>query len=335
MIVSFPRKHRLKARLKFLATATLLAFVLYRVQKAVRPNAIDPCRAVAGLQDVAIGVRTGATEILKKLPAQLETVLQCAPVYSIFSDLGQKTLGHDVHDIIADISPTYRESHSDFELYHALQEKGPDKLTHDDLWLKSADAGINGHPTNKAWVMDKWKFLPLVAALYKKHPQAKWFVVMEPDTYIVWPNVLRMMALFDHSEPHYIGSIMSIGTQSFAHGGGGIIISSGAMKLCADYYNTHQKEVEEFTATQWAGDFVLGKIMSDAGVDVRGSWPLQQIHGVTGTNFARADPKRIWCAPAVSYHHMTPVDLRDMWKFEKKWNSMVSAAPEIQEQTTS
>jgi hypothetical protein len=40
-------------------------------------------------------------------------------------------------------------------------------------------------------------------------------------------------------------------------------------------------------------------------------------------NYDRVDEgeRRQWCGPTVSYHHLSPNAIRDLWEFEQKWVS--------------
>jgi hypothetical protein len=268
-------------------------------------------------------VRTGATEVRQKLPAQLETGLSCLPSYALFSDIEEDVLGQHTYDALSEITAPTKAQHPEFALYRSLSSKGPENLTADDYILRDASRN-NGHPSNAGWVLDKWKFIPLLEKGWNMHPESKWFFMMELDAYVAWPNLVRFLAQFDPLEPRYIGSVMAIGGQSFAHGGGGIIISNAAARKFLAYYSSHREEVEKFVADQWAGDFALGKVMADAGVQVKDSWPLQQIHSASGINYARENRGRIWCAPVLTYHHMGADEIIGLRHFEKEWKRAVS-----------
>lgn len=44
------------------------------------------CRNLAGADDVVVVLKTGATELLDKLPVHLDTTLRCYPHHLMFSD---------------------------------------------------------------------------------------------------------------------------------------------------------------------------------------------------------------------------------------------------------
>ena len=132
--------------------------------------------------------------------------------------------------------------------------------------------------------------------------------------------------MLDPTKPHYSGSGTYIGDDLFAHGGSGFFVSQAAMRAVVDYYTVHQKEIEEATDKHWAGDCVLGRVFKDAGFPLTNSWPILQgdYPGVVpyanpnGRSSAE-DEMRLWCYPSVSYHHVTPEVIEDLWHFEQQW----------------
>jgi hypothetical protein len=70
---------------------------------------------------------------------------------------------------------------------------------------------------------------------------------------------------------------------------------------------------------------VLGKAFSEAGVKLTDAWPVIQgdhpgIVPYFGPDGRPAPPvdKRIWCSDTVSYHHVQPDVIRDLWRFEQE-----------------
>jgi hypothetical protein len=79
------------------------------------------------------------------------------------------------------------------------------------------------------------------------------------------------------------------------------------------------------TADDWAGDHVLGMVLKDTGVLLLHSWPLLvPVRVLEFGFFAVVNGRNPWCYPAVSYHHMSPQDIQDMWLFEQQWFRLVS-----------
>jgi hypothetical protein len=105
------------------------------------------------------------------------------------------------------------------------------------------------------------------------------------------------------------------------------IVFQPALRIVVDYYSAHKAEIEKFTDGHWAGDCVLGKTFTDAGVPFTNAWPAFQVDypglvQYTRANFRpNADKLRLWCGTPVSYHHMSAAMVEEMWNFEQDWIS--------------
>jgi hypothetical protein len=157
-------------------------------------------------------------------------------------------------------------------------------------------------------------------------PDMKWYVFVEADTYLLWSTLLHYLSVLDHSQPVYLGSQMYIGDILFAHGGSGFVVSQSAMRKVVSHYASHKSDLEAFAHGHWAGDAVLGKAFTDSGVKFTDAWPIMQGDYPGTVAYAKpdgrpiADPqKRVWCYPTVSYHHLFPETVEDMWSFEQQW----------------
>ncbi|KAL2003765.1 hypothetical protein VTN02DRAFT_2401 [Thermoascus thermophilus] len=150
-------------------------------------------------------------------------------------------------------------------------------------------------------------------------PDAKWFMFMEADTYVMWPNLLGWLAHLDPTEPHYIGAETQIGDVIFAHGGSGFIISNPAMQRVSDHYADRTHDIHRYTDFHWAGDCVLGRVLRNVGVPLRYAWPMLQ-----NAKLGEVDPftnkfyRKPWCFPTVTYHHMMPTEIQLLWRFEQR-----------------
>ncbi|OJD39770.1 glycosyltransferase family 31 protein [Diplodia corticola] len=151
-----------------------------------------------GADDILVVLKTGATEAHAKLPIHFSTTLHCAPHYALFSDLDDTIAGHPVHDTLADVPAAVQSAHPDaFAFYHQLR-----------AWQRAgvnitAKASSDPSLHQKAWDLDKWKFLPLMqkALAAAPGPHTKWFVFIEADTALMWSNLLRWLPRLDASKP--------------------------------------------------------------------------------------------------------------------------------------
>ncbi|KAE8355454.1 hypothetical protein BDV28DRAFT_146128 [Aspergillus coremiiformis] len=273
------------------------------------------CSNLPGIHDILVVMKTGATEALQKIPVHFNTTLRCVPHFVVFSDFEEKIAGVQVHDVLRSVDEKVKQTHPDFDLYNRLRQSGRAGLTAADM--NDDQSTPQGKPDNRGWLLDKWKFLPMINESLVLRADAKWYVFMEADTYVVWPNLVAWLEKFDPNQPYYMGSQIEIAGVVFGHGGSGFVISHAAMHQLADYHATRVEEHDEYTGNHWAGDCVLGKVFKDAGVDLFFATPMLQ--GDTPWTFSYYEPKHHWCTPVGTYHHMTADDIRETWAFEQRW----------------
>lgn len=281
-------------------------------------NAAFRCPNLPGMEDVLVILKTGVTEAREKIPVQIQTSLQCVSHFVIFSDFEEEIAGVQTYDVLRTVKKQIMEKNPDFEIYNRVQELGRDGLNSTDFPI--AVNGPFGRTNNPGWKLDKWKFLPMVDKARQVRPDAKWYVFMEADTYLIWPNLVAWLARQDSKKPRYFGNPVQINDVIFAHGGSGIVLSSPAMQLVSDRYASYVEEINSFTAVQWAGDCVLGKVLADVGVPLSWSWPMLQ-GGMPWDfdYFGDAFRKKTWCYPAISFHHANATEVEQMWQFNQEW----------------
>ena len=280
-----------------------------------------PCRTLPGSEDVLVIMKTGSTELEDKLPIHLKTTLRCYPQFLVFSDYAETYHGVQILDALEHVNPDTQVKHQDFGLWRRLQRRGRATLTgHELSGPISRPQGMTGKPSNAGWKLDKWKFLPMVNRTLNEYPDKKWYVFVETDSYIMWQTLLNYLKALDWTTPYYMGGQMWIGDVEFAHGGASFAVSRPAMQKVVDMFVANQKEWEDYTDRHWAGDCVLGKAFKDAGVPLLRAWPIWQGDDPGNMNYGRTDNfRRLWCNPTVSYHHLSPNAVEEMWLFEQGW----------------
>lgn len=147
-------------------------------------------------------------------------------------------------------------------------------------------------------------------------PDKKWYIFVEPDTFIFWQTLLVYLSILDWTKPYYMGGQIKIGDIEFGQGGNGFVASRPALQNVVSHYQTHQKEWEDFTVGHWAGDCVLGKAFKDSGTPLTHSWPVFQGDDIGDMNYRS---RGLWCQPTISYHHVSPSVIQDLYDFEKAW----------------
>jgi hypothetical protein len=333
-------KHTLRWRAGTIWLATMLIWLLVKIQRTSIPEPIFSssylqaqtetpnefsCDHLQGLDDVFLILRTGANDAPKKLPIHFNTTLLCLPEhsYGIWSDLEEDVGEHHVENALDEMDRSIVANHPDFEYYRSLQENGKSSI--EEAWQGAPNT--EGGRDTPAWRLDKWKFLPLARKAFRRQPDAKWFIYMECDSYIHWASMLTWLSYLDATKPYYLGQQMQIGNDIFAYGGSTIVISNLAMKAVVDHYTTNLQSYDDLTSSHWAGDCVLGKVMQDAGVELSWLWPTFYSEmpfnmDFNGT-FGPVDT-RPWCFNAMTYHHASPSDIDQIFRFEHKWNQDVS-----------
>ncbi|KAK7976954.1 c6 zinc finger domain containing protein [Apiospora saccharicola] len=285
-------------------------FLPLLVIRPLVPVSVEDCRTesrpgglptIPLLDDILVVLRTGATEAREKLPVHFQTVLACVPDLVVCSDFEEDVAGHHLYDVLDEVDEEIKRSNPDFALYNQLRAHDRDGLG--DYQTLFGSGGGGGATDNPGWKLDKWKFLPMADKALRHRPQAKWFVFVEGDTYLVWQNMLAWLSRFDPEKPHYLGKHMYIGDVLFGHGG-----------------RERRAEIEAYTAESWAGAMVLGKVIKDVGIDMLWSFPNLQGDSPTTLDWNVSKLGREpWCYASITFHHLNRLEYEALWRFERRW----------------
>ncbi|KAI0972993.1 hypothetical protein F4678DRAFT_34593 [Xylaria arbuscula] len=290
-----------------------------------------PCASLGGLEDVFVIVRTGSNEVEKKLPPLINTTLPCFKHYGIWSDMEEEFAGLQITDALDEIDSGLLEQHPDFAYYRFLRELGKELSASDEVasWVDAPNTGA-GRDT-PAWRLDKWKFLPAARKAYRQNSASKWYIFVEADTYIFWDSLLTWLSSIDASRPWYIGRQMNLGSEVFAYGGAGIIISNSAIEMLIERHTADYEVYNNLTIVHWAGDFILSKVMSDAGVELSRVWPTLEgdMPALMDMKGKSLESRFLWCYYATTYHHMTPDDIYAYYDFEQRWKATENRFPRL------
>ncbi|KAJ5672151.1 hypothetical protein N7507_001278 [Penicillium longicatenatum] len=277
------------------------------------------CRPLPGIEDILVILKTGITEAQEKVPVHVRSTLRCIPNKLIVSDYEEEIDGIHTYDVFRNTSWEVREN-IDFALYNRAQLKGRAGLTKGDVAkVANSASGMMGNP---GWKLDKWKFLPMALEARNYKADAKWYVILEADTYPIWPTLVAWLNQLDSSKKLYLGNQMQIGEDVFAHGGSGVVLSHAAMHGLADEYQNHMDDWHAQTNTHWAGDCIMGMALKAIGIPLTWSWPH-----VTGQSIWEQDAineaygRKQWCYPPFTFHHMTTTDIETMFEFDVKWHA--------------
>lgn len=260
-----------------------------------------PAGNLTAVEDIVVVVKTGATEIYRALPIQLITTLTHFPNLLLFSDHEQQIAQYKVQDALDEVSETIISGNEDFELY--LNQKklialgqSPEKLE-----LKGG------------WALDRYKNIHMMKKTWQQKPNAKWYLFIDADSYVMLSNLLPYLRRLDHSKKLYMGDVYVIKDLKFAQGGTGYVISHGAMQYVMRQDPDMPRNFEQMAKDNCCGDYVIGAVMKSHGIPLSETYP----------NFCGEGPGRIGflpknhCQPVVTMHHMLPSEISDMWTFER------------------
>lgn len=272
----------------------------------------DPrCGILPGAGNVAIAVKTGATEAVEKIPIQMLTSLRCAQNVMIFSDLDQQIAGHQLHDALKDIPISAMEGNSDFDFYWRLRDAK--KYGQIERMLK--DLRDPRYSTDlAAWTLDKYKQLHILEDLYAAYRDKDWYLMIDADTYLVLPNLLTWIQQLPDpaSTELYFGSPAVVGDVSFAHGGSGILMSQATM---FDFAVTNKGVASTWDKPmhdECCGDLIIGTVLKQSEIPLKPSWPV--INGEKPATLPFG-PK-LWCEPVVTMHHVEPYEMNRIANLE-------------------
>jgi len=178
------------------------------------------------VSQVAISIKTGATESRNKVSTQLMTFLRCVPDVMLFSDLDQRIGSLDMDDVLKMYTEDSTRGLLDFDIYRQQQklaEQGRDielqklsklPIPYDD-WRSAGKSA--------AWGLDKYKFLSMIQRAWERQPMKDWYVFIEVDTYLSISNLLRFLATQNPKQQLYFGNAVRMWEHptplEFAHGG--------------------------------------------------------------------------------------------------------------------
>lgn len=284
-------------------------------------------------------LKMGHSENGAKVEAQFQSVSACFEKEDllIFSDLGETINGRYVIDILADLPASYYIDNPDWTNYVWLKEmKANGTLDSDAAAMKR----ING------WILDKYKFLPMVERAWKTKPGKAFYIFFETDTlvqtcpsiiftdfnsYIFWDNMFRFLQTFDPDEAIYMGSPSPGREQEredrdniktfFANGGPGFVLSRGAIKaLLHRRVDANEQYIELPLTEKWlpnlrgecCGDSAIGWALWNISIPLQGYWPMFNPHPLHGIPFSDL----YWCQPPLTLHKTKPEDMKNLWKWE-------------------
>jgi hypothetical protein len=287
------------------------------------PQGPDPALLAS---DVLLIIKTGASTFWRRMPLHLTTTLSNGriPNAVIYSDL-QEQLSSSIEavDALANVSDILQK-HDPPAYASYLEQQSPD---HVNTYREHGRLPGDEPPHEKAgntpgWLLDKYKFLPMLAHAQKNWPGLKWYIYIEDDTFIFLHNLLQWLStLPTDDEPCYYGAYSGGGNDTFAQGGSGIVFSRSLMRSVFGGDKTADLEgYGNYTSKACCGDIALGKVLRDYDIYVN--------RGDYGPVAFRPEPpwktgfdELIWCSPVFTFHHLHQRDLVQLARLEETQRS--------------
>lgn len=261
------------------------------------------CRHFPGASDILLVIKTGATELYRRIPVHLLTTTTCVQDFVIFSDMEQELGDIHIYDALESISEEWKEK--DHHISHIYDKQ---KYAHSQG--RDVDMAI----TEGAWEVDKWKNVPMAIKAYEMYPDKKWFMFMDADSTLLWSNLVLWTSKLNASNPQYYGSVTNIGETRFAHGGTGYLLSAPALKAMVDIAPKKMAEWEERTSHVCCGDAMIAEALATGGTEVTHKYPL--FNGGTPRSTDYDDGH--WCKPPLTFHHVSPREIEELWRWEQQ-----------------
>ncbi|KAK4235567.1 glycosyltransferase [Achaetomium macrosporum] len=270
-----------------------------------KPLADPACEGFPDTSNVLLVMKTGASEAFARVPTQLVTMLRCLPDFLIFSDMDQNIGGAEIHDSLSTVLEEAQKDNSDFDLYRRQK------------WCLVDQENCNklGNPAREGWNLDKYKNVHIAEKAYQMRPNYDWYLFVDADTYVLWPNLMQWLKKLDPTKKLYLGSVTLINNFSFGHGGSGYIVSKAAMDEFVGKNPGVANEFDMRAKGECCGDYIFALALKNkTEVGVQQMWPT--INGEKPATLPFGPSH--WCHPIVTMHHMNAEEINTFWHFERR-----------------
>lgn len=214
----------------------------------------EACKDFPDTSNILLVMKTGASEAYSKIPTQSVTMLRCLPDYLIFSDMEQTVAGQHIMDSLDTVLPKAKDDNRDFDLYRRQRDCPVDQETCN----KGQDSAKQG------WALDKYKNIHMAEKTFALRPAYQWYLFVDADTYVFWPNMVRWLKRIDHTKKHYLGSAAMLGGFPFAHGGSGYLMSSALMRGMFEGKENVANKWDQEAPKTCCGDYLLARAVDNS-----------------------------------------------------------------------
>lgn len=170
--------------------------------------------------------------------------------------------------------------------------------------------------------MDKFKNIPILFETYRKFPDKEWYIFIDGDSFLFTANLLRYLRhKYNPVKEVYLGSQTSIENVDFAHGGTGYVISQAAARKAVIDNPNLEHAYEDFAVKDCCGDRVIAAMLKSIGVDLSNERERVQGEPWWGIRWGEHN----WCNPILTFHHVSPAQIQDLWEFERGMEKKLNA----------
>jgi len=223
--------------------------------------------------DIALCIKSGADVFYDRIPGLLKTYPRYIRNKIIVGEKpGYKLGNYTMHDVC---TPTYGEIK---ETYWSKFKKEGEEDNQNNKEEDDEDDLVKGRKQDfnqLGWQLDVYKNIPAFKLLYETYPNAKWYMMVDDDTYVFLSNLKKRLSFYDPNEKLYLGSSWPIPSgciptwndARFAHGGAGIILSHAAMLAFIENYDVCLSSFDEC----YAGDVRVALCLNTVGIRINRS----------------------------------------------------------------
>ncbi|KAI8844795.1 hypothetical protein BC829DRAFT_400046 [Chytridium lagenaria] len=281
-------------------------------------NVRDGPDAMKRFDRFAVALKTGAEVAVERASIHLVTFLKKINNLVVIGESPGVHIGdHPMIDVYTGIYDLIDKRFAEKDA--AARSASGEKVKRSRVLIKRdpKDAAVVAAEDSRGWKLDAHKNIPGYEYLYRRYPNADWFIMIDDDSYVFFDNLDRYLKGKNPDDAHYIGQanvfVGCDGVQkfgdgpNFAHGGSGIVLSRGAIKKMVAGVEGCIRKYKDC----WAGDVRLALCMRDQGVLLSG-----------GQGFEKEPPNDdVWfpgdgCSRPNVFHHLLPHQVQRLHEIE-------------------
>jgi len=275
--------------------------------------------------DIALCIKSGADVFYDRIPGLLQSYPRYVRNKIIIGEKpGYRIGNYTMHDVC---TPTYGEIKDNYWIHHqdVIEKKKQEQEKEGDN--NDENQGRKQDFTKLGWQLDMYKNVPGFKLLYETYPNAKWYMMVDDDTYVFLSNLKQRLSYLDPEEKLYLGESWPIPTQCFpnwlnarfAHGGAGIILSRAAMKAFMENYDNCVNSFDDCHA----GDVRLALCLNNVGVRLNRSERKHNDINWRGHSDQAPNLEYSWLEPCdlpLTFHHLFAKQQRFLFDLQRYHN---------------